>query len=102
MMRRRWPWWGLVLTVVLGVGAGFAMNPRQAQAVPREELFQAVKAFLTEARVPVEDMPKAVRKVSTLPNGHYLVEMQMNVGIGWFEVWQEGGEWQVKGAPPPG
>lgn len=100
-MKRRWPWWVLVLAVTAALGLGFQESPREVQAVTQAELFQAVKSYLTENRVPEQDMPRVVRKVTPLPNGHYLVEMQMVLGVGWFEVWQDGGRWQVRGAPPP-
>lgn len=119
-MLRRWPgWrWSAVIGMLIGVGTaliaqglgpGRHENPSavtssltQAPAVDRQELLQAVEGWLKAGNVQPPDLPKAVRKVTPLPNGHYLVEMEMQLGVGWFEVWKAGGSWQVKGAPPPG
>lgn len=101
-VKRGWPLiWILLLAIGLGLGLGLYTTERRAQAVDQQVLFQAVHDYLTAAGVTGQDLPKAVIKVTTLPNGHYLVEMQMVVGKGWFEVWHAGGRWQVKGAPPP-
>lgn len=100
-MKRRVTWWLLSAAILAGVGLGLATQGQKAEAVDQQALFQAVESWLTAAHVPRQDMPKAVLAVRTLPNGHYLVHMQMVVGEGWFEVWQEGATWQVKGAQPP-
>lgn len=100
-MKRGWAWWVLVLAVAMGLGLGFYTTDRKAQAVDQEQIFEAVRAWLAEAKVPQQDMPKAIISVKPLDEERYLVHMQMVVGEGWFEVWREGGTWRVKGAPPP-
>ena len=110
-MKHSWPWWLLVLVIILGVGLWpFATGSgqiaaseagRQAQAVEQQELFNAVDSWLKAANVQAPDLPKAVLKVVVLPSGHFLVHMQMQLGEGWFEVWRDGDKWQVKGAQPP-
>ena len=100
-MKRSWLLWLLVAAIALGVGLSPGEPANRAQAVENQDLFQAVDSWLKAAHVQPPDLPEAIIKVSTLPNGHYLVHMRMQLGEGWFEVWREGDRWQVKGAQPP-
>lgn len=100
-VKRHGSWWFLALALVVLLGVGFASAERKAQGVSHQELFQAIDSYLRAAGLQQQDLPKRVIDVKTKPDGHYLVHCEMYQGEAWFEVWQEGGKWQVRGAPPP-
>lgn len=73
----------------------------QGQGQPtKQDLFQAVQRYLA-GKVPKQDEPKAVISYEPIGEGRYRVKVQMVQGVGWFEVWWDGSQWQAKGINPP-
>ncbi|MGE5674735.1 MAG: hypothetical protein ACM3XM_12840 [Mycobacterium leprae] len=89
------------------VGRSFAaqwVGPDAGRAVLQtveQQLFEAVRQHLTAANLAPSDLPTKLLAVVPTGNKRYRVHTAMGVGDAWFEVWWEGGQWQVRGIQPP-
>ncbi|HEY3364686.1 MAG TPA: hypothetical protein VGK74_06505 [Symbiobacteriaceae bacterium] len=106
----RWQKAAMLLALHAGLFLGWAHGeliavpaaPEQGQRQPPEaEIFAAVKRSLEAAHLPPQDLPRRIIGVTLMASGHYRVHMAMVQGEAWFEVWQAGGQWQVRGLNPP-
>lgn len=68
----------------------------------RSAIFQAVRQQLLGARVQPQDLPKRIISADAVGEQRYRIHMEMVQGEAWFEVWWDGGRWQVKGMNAPG
>lgn len=89
------------LAVFLGTATGARRAPVGGNNPDKQELFDAVEQELAKYHLPKQDMPKEIISVQEIGPQRYRVKMQMVVGIGWFEVWRENQQWQVRGVPAP-
>jgi hypothetical protein len=101
-------WWRIIavitvvsLAVFLGTATGSRRAPVGGNNPEKQELFNAVEQELAKYNLPKQDMPKEIISVQEIGQERYRVQMQMHVGIAWFEVWRENQQWQVRGIPAP-
>jgi hypothetical protein len=96
---------GLLLGWMNGARTAGGAEPsrlvQKSQAQMNQEILQAVRNLLAGAKVPPQDMPKAIIKVEAMGGNRYRAHLQMVQGEGWFEATWDGSRWHVTGINPP-